>query len=111
MAPSVLAYVGADGNRFVHLAMPAAEVPRRSLPPRIDWLASDVNLAPMVALRYIERFVALGRGQLMARSRSSQRRRVREAAAARRSDLEAGAPEVRYTQLPSHRSIVAILAW
>ena len=44
--------------------MPAAEVARKDLPRTYDWLASDVNLAPMVALKYVERFVALAHGGL-----------------------------------------------
>jgi 23S rRNA (cytidine2498-2'-O)-methyltransferase len=115
MAPAVLDHVGPHGNRFVHHAMPAAEVDRRAVPRPIHWLASDVNLAPMVALRYVERFVALARGTLRGAFVTLKLNDdgIFEALprlAARVEKL--GAREVRYTQLPSHRSeIVAILAW
>ena len=115
MDPRVLAYRGASGNRFTHHAMPAAEVPRGALPRTYEWLASDVNLAPMVALRYVERFVALAHGGLRGAFLTLKLNDdgIFEALprlAARIAKL--GAARVRYTQLPSHRSeIVAMLDW
>jgi 23S rRNA (cytidine2498-2'-O)-methyltransferase len=106
---------GAPANRFVHLHMPAAEVPKHLLPKRYEWLLNDINLAPMAALRYVERFVALAHGGLKgavitikinddgvfeALPRLLERIR------------KLGAPRMRVTQLPSHRSeVVAILTW
>ena len=81
----------------------------------IVWLASDVNLAPMIALKYVERFVALAHGGLRGAFITLKLNDdgVFEALprlAARIAKL--GAAHVRYTQLPSHRSeIVAILDW
>jgi len=115
MDPRVLAYHGAHGNRFTHHALPAAEVARKDLPRAYEWLASDVNLAPMVALKYVERFVALAHGGLRGAFITLKLNDdgVFEALprlAARIGKL--GARAVRYTQLPSHRSeIVAILEW
>lgn len=115
MTQSVLTYVGPGGNRFTHHAVPAAEVDRRALPKKFQWLANDVNLAPMIALKYVERFCALGRDTLRGAFITLKinddgifaalpRLRARIA--------KLGAREVRYTQLPSHRSeIVAILSW
>jgi 23S rRNA (cytidine2498-2'-O)-methyltransferase len=115
MAPHVLTYRGRGGNRFVHHACPAAEVDKRALPPVIDWLASDVNLAPMVALKYIERFVALARGRLRGAFLTLKLNDdgVFEALPRLANRIERlGAREIRYVQLPSHRSeIAAILAW
>jgi len=115
MDPRVLAYVGKHGNRFVHLAVPAAEVERRSLPRPLHWLASDVNLAPMIALKYVERFVALGKGQLRGAFITLKLNDdgVFEALPRLKQRIASlGAATVRYTQLPSHRSeIVAILSW
>jgi 23S rRNA (cytidine2498-2'-O)-methyltransferase len=116
MDPRVLAYVGPGGNRFVHHAMPAAEVDKRALPP-FHWLASDVNLAPMIALKYVERFVALarGKGELCGAFITLKLNDdgVFEALP-RLYDRIArlGAREVRHVQLPSHRSeVVALLRW
>jgi 23S rRNA (cytidine2498-2'-O)-methyltransferase len=115
MDPHVIAYRGRGGNRFTHHARPAADVPRKNLPRTYQWLASDVNLAPMIALRYVERFVALAHGGLRGAFITLKLNDdgVFEALprlAARIAKL--GAAHVRYTQLPSHRSeIVAILDW
>ena len=110
MDPRVLAH-----PRFKHHAVPAAEVARKDLPRTYEWLASDVNLAPMVALKYVERFVALAHGGLRGAFITLKLNDdgVFEALprlATRIAKL--GAKRVRYTQLPSHRSeIVAILDW
>ena len=115
MDPRVLAYKGAAGNTFKHHAVPAAEVAKKDLPRTYEWLASDVNLAPMVALKYVERFVALAHGGLRGAFITLKLNDdgVFEALprlAARIGKL--GAARVRYTQLPAHRSeIVAILEW
>jgi 23S rRNA (cytidine2498-2'-O)-methyltransferase len=115
MDPRVLTFRGPGGNRFVHHAVPAADVAARALPRPIDWLASDINLAPMIALRYVERIVALARGTLRGAFLTLKLNddAIVDALprlAARIDKL--GARRVRYTQLPSHRrEIVAILEW
>ncbi len=110
MAPSVLLH-----PRFTHHAMPAAEVPKGALPHHFQWLASDVNLAPMIALRYVERMVALAHGGLRGAfiTLKINDDGVFDALPRLQARIEKlGAREVRYTQLPSHRSeIVAIMAW
>jgi 23S rRNA (cytidine2498-2'-O)-methyltransferase len=115
MAPLVRDYVGPSGNRFVHLAVPAAEVERKSLPARFHWLACDVNLAPMVALRYVERFVALAQGRLRGAFLTMKLNDdgIFEALPRLAVRIERlGSRTVRWVQLPSHRSeIAAILEW
>lgn len=115
MDPRVVAYAGANGNHFTHHAKPAAEVARKDLPRTYEWLASDVNLAPMVALKYVERFVALAHGGLRGAfiTLKLNDEGVFEALPRLAARIEKlGAARVRYTQLPSHRSeIVAILEW
>ena len=115
MHPDVLAFTGPHGNRFIHHHVPAAEVDRRALPRRYQWLLLDINLAPMVALRYVERFVALAHGGLRAALLTLKLNDDGVVAALPRL-LERigklGAARVRVTQLPSHRSeVVAILTW
>lgn len=115
MAPAVLGFAGPHGNRFVHHHLPAAEVERKDLPRRYQWLLNDVNLAPMVALRYVERFVALAHGGLRGAVLTLKLNDDGVFAALPRL-LERigklGATRVRVTQLPSHRSeVVAILTW
>ncbi len=115
MAETVLRYRGTRGNRYVHHAVSAAAVERKDLPRTYEWLASDMNLAPMVALRYVERFVALAHGGLRGAfiTLKLNDEGVFEALPALRERIaKLGAKEVRYTQLPSHRSeLVAILSW
>jgi 23S rRNA (cytidine2498-2'-O)-methyltransferase len=110
MAPSVRAAAG-----FVHLQMPAAEVPKRALPRQYQWLALDVNLAPMIALRYVERFVALAHGGLRGAVLTLKLNDdgIFEALPRLLERIgKLGAATVRVTQLPSHRSeVVAILTW
>jgi 23S rRNA (cytidine2498-2'-O)-methyltransferase len=113
IAPDVLRYRGPHENRFVYLRKPAAEVERTELPRPMHWLISDMNLAPMVALRYIERFVALGRGQLRGAflTLKVHDEGIFEALPGLMKRIDSlGARAARYTQLPSHRSeLVAIL--
>ena len=81
----------------------------------MHWLVSDMNLAPMVALKYIERFVALSHGELRGAfiTMKVHDEGIFEALPGLMKRIASlGAREVRYTQLPSHRSeIVAILEW
>jgi hypothetical protein len=69
----------------------------------------------MVALKYIERFVALARGRLRGAFLTLKLNDdgVFEALPRLANRIERlGAREIRYVQLPSHRSeIAAILAW
>jgi len=113
--PGEMAPIVRDHPRFVHHALPAAEVPKHALPKQYQWLASDVNLAPMVALKYVERMVALAHGGLRGAFITLKLNDdgVFEALPRLAARIEKlGARDVRYTQLPSHRSeIVAILAW
>jgi 23S rRNA (cytidine2498-2'-O)-methyltransferase len=55
MDPFVLAFHGPGGARARHLKMPAGAVVPGKLPAPVDWLVSDLNLAPPVALRYVAR--------------------------------------------------------
>ena len=113
--PAVLGFAGPHGNRFHHHHRPAAEVERKDLPRHYQWLLLDVNLAPMVALRYVERFVALAHGGLRGAILTLKLNDDGVVAALPRL-LERigklGARRLRVTQLPSHRSeVVAILTW
>jgi 23S rRNA (cytidine2498-2'-O)-methyltransferase len=115
MHPLTKGFRGTHGNRFVHLHMPAAEVPKRALPHQYQWLLLDVNLAPMVALRYVERFVALAHGGLKGAVLTIKLNDEGVFLALPRlleRIQKLGATNLRVTQLPSHRSeVVAILTW
>ncbi|MEO6954728.1 MAG: hypothetical protein ABI321_23210 [Polyangia bacterium] len=115
MAPQVLGFKGRHGNRFVHHAVSAAAVEKRDLPHGFQWLASDMNLAPMVALKYIERFVALAHGSLKGAFLTLKINDdgIFEALPGLKQRIEKlGGKRVRYTQLPSHRNeLIAIVSY
>ena len=48
-------FKGETGARFTHLQCSVGQLPDQELPRRVDILVSDMNIAPPVALRYIER--------------------------------------------------------
>jgi 23S rRNA (cytidine2498-2'-O)-methyltransferase len=115
MHERVSSFTGPSGNRFIHHHLPAAEVERKDLPRRYQWLMLDVNLAPMVALKYVERFVALAHGGLIGAVLTLKLNDDGVFVALPRL-LERigklGSKRVRVTQLPSHRSeVVAIVTW
>lgn len=118
MHPITKAFNGSQAphkNRFVHLHMPAAEVPKQSLPRKYQWLLLDINLAPMAALRYVERFAALAHGGLRGAVLTIKLNDDGVFAALPRLLERVGklGPKLlRVTQLPSHRSeVAAILTW
>jgi len=115
MDPRTLAFAGPHHSHFTHLQMPAAEVPRRALPWHYQWLLLDVNLAPMVALKYVERFVALAHGGLKGAVLTLKLNDEGVFAALPRvldRIARLGPDQMRVTQLPSHRSeVAAILTW
>lgn len=57
MDPVVLAARGPGGARVHHLAITLGALRWEQLPPRIDWLLVDVNLAPQVALHGVRRLM------------------------------------------------------
>jgi 23S rRNA (cytidine2498-2'-O)-methyltransferase len=107
--------------RFTHVPRPFAELERRELSRllarRIDWLLLDVNLAPAISLRFVERVL----GWLSARPRgcfltiklnddkvAATLPRVR----ARLHAIAGAGARVRLTQLPSHGSeVIAVIDW
>ncbi len=113
IAPEVLARRGTGGTRATHLAKPAGEVTRGELPRSIDWLLSDVNLAPPVMLRYVERLRGLAgkplRGVILTvkLNDDAMRRRVPQFLE-RVSNWGLGIAQA--IQLPSHRQEVVIVA-
>ena len=47
--------VTAFGARFTHLQMPAGALKRERLPRPVHWLVVDMNIAPRVSLKYLQR--------------------------------------------------------
>jgi 23S rRNA (cytidine2498-2'-O)-methyltransferase len=57
MDPGVLAFRHPSGARVHHLATKVGGLRWEELPPRVDWLLVDVNLAPQVALHSVQRLM------------------------------------------------------
>lgn len=55
MDPRVLDFGLKNGGRFEHLRIPVGALAQHPLQDRIDMIVSDMNLAPSVMLRYVER--------------------------------------------------------
>ena len=108
MAPVVLAH-----PRFRHLRLPVAELRLDDLPPRVDWLILDVNLAPQVALHAARALVAARRRSLrgvfftLKLNDWSLAERVPDLL--RRVEAM-GLAQVRATQLPSNRQEICVVA-
>jgi 23S rRNA (cytidine2498-2'-O)-methyltransferase len=55
--PAVLAYRHANGAHVTHLPIKVGALRWEALPPRVDWLLVDVNLAPQVAIHEVARLL------------------------------------------------------
>jgi 23S rRNA (cytidine2498-2'-O)-methyltransferase len=111
MDPRVLGFAGACGNRFTHLRMAAGAVKSDDLPPRVDWLLTDMNIAPPVALRYVRRLVAMrppACGLICTLKLNDER--MRDALPQLLDKVrQLGLGEPRALQLPSNRSEVTVV--
>ncbi len=56
--PAVLAYRHPSGAHVTHLPIKVGALRWEALPPRVDWLLVDVNLAPQVAIHSTSRLIA-----------------------------------------------------
>ena len=108
LAPQVAALPGVH-----HLHAKIGAVRWEDLPPRVDWLLVDMNLAPQVALHETLRFAPRLRGQLrgaVVTLKLNEPAFVRQLPelAARLPQL--GLPEVRLRHLPSNRREICAVA-
>lgn len=113
MDPAVRRFAGEVTGRFVHLATSAGEVALSDLPQRIDGLVSDMNLAPPVALRYIERLQRKLRARLLILTLKINDAKMEAAIPAFLDRVEKLVPRYERiaTQLPANRREITILAW
>ena len=107
----VLGFTNAAGAAFTHFAISAGEVRIEDLPARVDLLASDMNLAPPVALRYIERLQRRVRARTLILTLKINDAAMQAQIPAFLDRVRKFAPgEPRATQLPSNRKEITILA-
>lgn len=108
LAPDVLALPGVH-----HLAKKVGAVRWEELPPKIDWLLVDVNLAPQVALHEISRLMPKLRDTLrgaVITLKMNDWAFVAELPKLVARIRELGLPDVRLRHLPSNRREVCAVA-
>lgn len=98
---------------FSHCQLPLGEVRREQLPPQVDWLLMDVNLAPQVALHGVRRLVAALRPTLrgvLFTLKLNEWRMAAEVPALLARVAGMGLSRVRATQLPANRREICVAA-
>jgi 23S rRNA (cytidine2498-2'-O)-methyltransferase len=108
LAPDVLAL----GNVH-HLATKIGALRWEDLPPRVDWLLVDVNLAPQVALHEVARLMPRLRATLRGAVftlKLNDWRFVSELPALAERIRQMGLPDVRMRHLPSNRREICAVA-
>jgi 23S rRNA (cytidine2498-2'-O)-methyltransferase len=104
------------GERLRHVALPAGRVQRRDLPPQVFAWLLDANLAPPVALHYLERLTerlssppGLVLITLKMNDRKMQDQLDALLARCRTLGERLGLTELRAAQLPSHRAELGVV--
>jgi 23S rRNA (cytidine2498-2'-O)-methyltransferase len=113
MGPGVLEYRGPAGARIHHLPIRVSELRWEDLPPRLDWLLLDVNLAPQVALHAIQRLLPRLRKDLRGAVftlKLNDPRIIAEIPALLERVRRLGFDAVRATHLPSNRREICCVA-
>ena len=111
MDERVLAFAEENGTSFSHFAISAGELRIEDLPRRIDLLASDMNLAPPVALRYIERLQRRVRAKTLLLTLKINDARMQAQIPAFLDQVRKFARgDVVATQLPSNRKEITIFS-
>lgn len=115
MSPIVAEVAAENGASYRHIQKSAGDLDASDLPSRVDYLYSDMNLAPAVVARYVERCCALveppRRAILMNLKVNDEKVEVnlnallgRLSAFSRRIGCE-----MRVAQLPSHRKEIGVV--
>ena len=111
MDPRLLEPSEAGAGRFVHLAMSAADMPLQLLPPKVDLLLSDLNLAPPVVLRMIGRLQERLHAKLLILTLKLNDRSMVQRIPQFMERLHAFAPQpVCAIQLPANRAEFCVIA-
>jgi 23S rRNA (cytidine2498-2'-O)-methyltransferase len=113
IAPAVLAYRHPSGAQVHHLATKVGALRWEALPPVVDWLLVDVNLAPQVALHAIARLMPKLRPTLRGAVftlKLNDWSFVAELDALTARIAQLGLPDVRLRHLPSNRREICAVA-
>jgi 23S rRNA (cytidine2498-2'-O)-methyltransferase len=116
LATQVVELGRSKSNALTLLEVPAAELTRQQLPKQVDYLVSDVNLAPTVSLRYLERLSALIHGpkrgilvNIKINDEKAEALLLSVLDRARALGQRIGLPQMRVAQLPSHRREIGVV--
>jgi 23S rRNA (cytidine2498-2'-O)-methyltransferase len=113
MDPRVLEYHGPSAARIHHLRIRVSELRREDIPPRLDWLLLDVNLAAPVALHALQRLLPRLRRNLrgaVLTLKLNDQHLIAEIPALLERVRRLGFDDVRATHLPSNRSDICCVA-
>ncbi|MFZ4767158.1 MAG: SAM-dependent methyltransferase [Roseimicrobium sp.] len=111
MDPRVTEFTGPEGARLIHLAMAVGEVPAALVPRQVDMLVSDLNLAPPVMLRYVERFQKHVRAKLLVLTVKLNDDEMVARIPSFIETIRSFAPiPMRVTQLPANRAELCVVA-
>jgi 23S rRNA (cytidine2498-2'-O)-methyltransferase len=104
-------FKGKTGARFTHLECAVGQLPEQELPRRMDILVSDMNIAPPVALRYIERVQHRLQAKVLILTLKINDVIIEKSVGSFIKQIESFAPApVRAMQLPANRSEFCVLA-
>jgi len=113
MDPAVLAERGPAGACVHHLPIKVGALRWEELPPRVDWLLVDVNLAPQVAIHSVRRLMPRLRPSLrgaVLTLKMNELAFVRELPAILDRIRDLGFADVAATHLPSNRQELCAVA-
>ena len=96
---------------YSHLSIPAGEVSLRSLPQQVDLLASDMNLHPGLAIKYVEYLARQLYPRYLVLTLKMNNAQVESEIPALLQQVRRFAPgEVYARQLPSNRSEITVIS-
>lgn len=111
MSERVLALAEAQGGTFTHLPIPAGALAAQSMHLQPDLLISDMNLAPPVVLKYLERIQKRVQARAFIVTLKLNDRPMQEQVHDFIASLRSFAPApVHAMQLPANRSEICVIA-
>lgn len=107
----IIHYKSPTGAAFVHLRMPAGDVPPALLPSQADVLVSDLNIAPVNIIRCVQKLQAHVHARLFILTLKINDRTVMAKLGEALDWIRKFAPgPVRATQLPANRDEICVVA-
>jgi 23S rRNA (cytidine2498-2'-O)-methyltransferase len=96
---------------YTHISLPAGDVSLRSLPKQVDLIASDMNVHPGLAVKYIEHFTRCLSPRYLVLTLKMNNAQVESEIPALLQQVRRFAPgEVYARQLPANRSEITVIS-